>query len=37
MKILSPLIAALSVIGAYAIRINMFDVYVMVAFGLIGY
>ena len=37
MTILSPIIVALSLIGAYAIRLNVFDVYVMVAFGLIGY
>lgn len=37
MTILSPIIIALSVIGSYAIRMNKFDVYVMVVFGLIGY
>ena len=37
MTILCPVILALSLIGAYAIRLNVFDVYVMLAFGLIGY
>ena len=37
MTILCPVIIALSLIGAYAIRLNVFDVYVMLAFGLIGY
>ncbi len=37
MTILCLLILALSLIGAYAIRLNVFDVYVMLAFGLIGY
>ena len=35
--ILAPVIIVLSVVGSYAINNNMFDVYVMVAFGLIGY
>lgn len=37
MTILCPVILALSLIGAYAIRLNVFDVYVMLGFGLIGY
>ena len=37
MTILCPVILALSLIGAYAIRLNVFDVYVMLVFGLIGY
>ncbi len=37
MTILCPIIIALSLIGAYAIRLNVFDVYVMLVFGLIGY
>nr|WP_072515048.1 tripartite tricarboxylate transporter permease [Ndongobacter massiliensis] len=37
MTILCPVILALSLIGAYAIRLNIFDVYVMLAFGLLGY
>lgn len=35
--ILAPIIIVLSVVGSYAINNNMFDVYVMAAFGLIGY
>lgn len=35
--ILIPVITSLSVIGSYAIRNNVFDVYVMVFFGMIGY
>ena len=35
--ILAPIIVVLSVVGSYAINNNMFDVYVMVLFGLIGY
>lgn len=35
--ILAPFIFLLSVIGSYAINKNMFDVYVMLFFGLIGY
>lgn len=34
--ILLPLILPVCVIGAYAVRLNMFDVWVMVASGLIG-
>lgn len=36
-NILIPLIVVLSVVGSYAINNNIFDVWVMVAFGLIGY
>jgi len=36
-SILAPVIIVLSVVGSYAINNNMFDVYVMVVFGLIGY
>lgn len=35
--ILSVCVMLLTVIGAYALRGNVFDVYVMVAFGFIGY
>jgi putative tricarboxylic transport membrane protein len=35
--VLAPIIVVLSVVGSYAINNNMFDVYVMVLFGLIGY
>jgi putative tricarboxylic transport membrane protein len=35
--ILAPIIIVLSVVGSYAINNNIFDVYVMVSFGLIGY
>ena len=35
--ILIPVITSLSMIGSYAIRNNMFDVYVMIFFGLVGY
>lgn len=35
--ILIPVITSLSVIGSYAIRNNVFDVYVMLFFGVIGY
>lgn len=35
--ILIPVITALSVIGSYAIRNNIFDIYVMLFFGVIGY
>lgn len=35
--ILAPIIVVLSVVGAYTINNSMFDVYVMVAFGLLGY
>ncbi len=33
---LMPIVAALSVMGAYAIGLSIFDVYVMLAFGLLG-
>jgi len=36
-SILAPIIIVLSVVGSYAINNNIFDVYVMAAFGLIGY
>ena len=35
--ILAPIIVVLSVVGSYAMNNDMFDVYVMAAFGLIGY
>lgn len=35
--LLLPLIIPICVIGAYAVRLNMFDVWVMFAFGLVGY
>lgn len=35
--ILAPIIIVLSVLGAYSIRNSIFDVYVVTAFGLIGY
>ncbi|MCM3762295.1 tripartite tricarboxylate transporter permease [Alkalihalobacillus oceani] len=35
--ILAPIIVALSVIGSYAINNNIFDIWVMLAFGIIGY
>jgi len=35
--ILAPIIIVLSVVGSYAINNNLFDVYVMAAFGAIGY
>ncbi len=34
---LAPFVVFLSVIGSYAINNNMFDVYVMIFFGLVGY
>ena len=37
MGVLGPLVVALSTIGTYAIRNNMFDVYVMLGFGALGY
>lgn len=37
MTILAPLILALSTVGSYAVRQSMFDVYVMLIFGFIGY
>lgn len=36
-SILAPVIIVLSVVGSYTINNNMFDVYVMAAFGLVGY
>ncbi len=35
--ILMPVVGVLSVIGSYAININTFDLYVMFAFGIVGY
>jgi putative tricarboxylic transport membrane protein len=35
--LLAPLVFFLSVIGSFAINRNMFDVYVMLFFGLLGY
>ena len=37
MTILCPIIVALSTIGSYAVNGSMVDVYVMLAFGVIGY
>ena len=37
MGILGPMIVAFSMIGTYAIRNNMFDVGVMLVFGIFGY
>ena len=37
MGCIGPIVVALSTIGTYAIRNNMFDVSVMLAFGLLGY
>ncbi len=37
MTILCPIIVALSTIGAFAVNSSMVDVYVMLAFGIIGY
>jgi putative tricarboxylic transport membrane protein len=36
-EILMPIVAALCVIGAYAINVSLFDIKVMVILGLIGY
>lgn len=36
-NILAPLIIVLSTIGSYAMRNNIFDVYLMFIFGLLGY
>lgn len=36
-EILAPVILALAVIGTYAVRNLMFDVFVMLGFGIIGY
>ena len=36
-KILMPIIVALTVVGAYASRTNMFDVKLMLVFGIIGF
>ena len=37
MTILAPIIIALSVVGSFAIQNSIFDVYTMIAFGLLGY
>ena len=37
MTILAPLIVALSTVGSYAVRQSIFDVWVMLIFGFIGY
>lgn len=37
MTILAPIIIALSTVGSYAVRQSIFDVYVMLIFGFIGY
>ena len=34
---LMPVVGVLSIIGAYALNVNMFDLTVMLVFGLIGY
>lgn len=36
-SVLAAVIVVLSVVGAYSIRNNMFDVYVMIGFGFLGY
>ena len=36
-SIMGPIIVVLSVVGSYAINRNMFDVFTMVAFGILGY
>ena len=36
-SVLAPFVIFLSIIGSYAINKNMFDVYVMLAFGVVGY
>lgn len=36
-KVLMPLIAVLSIVGAYAVTSNMFEVYLMILFGVLGY
>lgn len=35
--VMTPIIVVLSVVGSFAINRNLFDVYIMVFFGLIGY
>ena len=37
MTILAPIIVALSIVGSYAISNSIFDVYIMVGFGLLAY
>lgn len=36
-SVLCPIIVVLAVVGSYAISANMYNVYVMIVFGLIGY
>lgn len=36
-KLLFPIILAIAIVGAYSVNNNMFDVILMVIFGLIGY
>ncbi len=36
-NILAPIIIVLSIFGSHAMRLNMFDVYLMLIFGVIGY
>lgn len=36
-RVITPLIIGLSVVGSYAINNSLFDVWVMLAFGLLGY
>ena len=37
MTILAPLIIALSTVGSYAVQQSIFDVWIMLIFGFIGY
>lgn len=37
MNVITPLVLVLAVIGAYAINLSIFDVWIMLAFGLLGY
>lgn len=37
MNIITPIVLVLAVIGSYAINISMFDVWLMLLFGLLGY
>ena len=36
-EILAPMIMAFSILGVYSMRSNLFDVYVMIGFGVMGY
>jgi hypothetical protein len=36
-RILFPLILRLAVVGTYSANLNIFDVWVMIAFGVVGY